>query len=971
MKRSIVPAICSCGVLFLCELVLCALAGAQVSKVAATLEGTVVDSTGAAVGGAQVHLRNLETSQTRQITSDEQGVFRATEIPSGTYEVQIELAGFATYRHAGVNLSIGQTVHLNVQLVPAEFRQQITVTDQPPPIDPSQTTSATIVENEKIEQLPVRSRNYLDFVLLAPGVSASAQQQATGSQSQLSDSGLIFGGLRARSNNLSIDGLDNNDEFSGASRTELSLETIREFQVVNNGLSAETGGASGGSINVVTKTGSNSFRGDVFLFGQTGALNARNSLEAAPVKPDLARLRGGFSLGGPLVKNRTFFYLAAEQEHMRTESASEIKGAVAETINSFLASGAFPGLTIRYITTSFLPVTRAETEFSGKVNHQWGQHSLMIRTAFTDSRRASDAFNTITLDDASARGSTFTKDIALAGSVASVLGTTRVNDLRFQLASRRVVLRTSDQSGPGIDIDGLLNLGRSYDGNGRRREIHNEVSDTLSYARGAQVLKIGATMNHVHLSVASPDGFGGIYIFPALADFLVGKPDYFRQSFGQPSTRFAVTSVGGFVQEHWSATHHLTLDLGLRFDFEHLPAAFHEDFNNLSPRIGLAYSPASAWVFRAGFGVFYDRYILAFLNRAIQKDGVRAFEQVAEGDAAAAIFQQVAGGKLPAPVPGLRPSIFRSDIGLSTPYSEQVNASIEHLLAKNLTASATYLFVRGVKLPRTFNVNLLPPVILTPTNAESLGVPNPTPQQLGREVFSTARKDLTFDSVYQLENSSSSTYHGLSLTLNKRMSNELAFSANYTLSKTVDDASDFDEQSQNPFDLRADRSLSLSHQRHRFVLSALIDLPFGEEKGSHQTSTSIKDKHDLRASIFSHISFAPIVSLGSGRPVNPLTGVDSSRNEAFPLSARPLGLSRNSRRPPAFTSIDLRVVKFLKFPAGRRLNFVLEFFNVLNHRNITQINPFFGSGSAPLSGFATPTDAANGRQVQLSLDFEF
>jgi hypothetical protein len=244
-------------------------ANGQVSRVGATLEATVVDTSGAAISGAQVTLRNVETSQSRTMVTDERGFFRAAELGSGTYQVRLEKPGFSVYQHVGVRLSLGQTVELGIRLAPATVTEQMTVTDQPPPIDTSQTTVTTTVGNERIEELPVRSRNYLDFVLLAPGVSRSSSQQTPASQTPLANSGFIFGGLRPRSNNLSIDGLDTNDEYSGESRTELSLETIREFQVVNNGISAESGGASGGSINVVTKTGSNApdpLSGSLYVF---------------------------------------------------------------------------------------------------------------------------------------------------------------------------------------------------------------------------------------------------------------------------------------------------------------------------------------------------------------------------------------------------------------------------------------------------------------------------------------------------------------------------------------------------------------------------------------------------------------------------------------------------------------------------------------------------------------------------------
>src|SRR5260370_28998033 len=175
-------------------------------------------------------------------------------------------------------------------------------------------------------------------------------------------------------------------------------------------------------------------------------------------------------------------------------------------------------------------------------------------------------------------------------------------------------------------------------------------------------------------------------------------------------------------------------------------------------------------------------------------------------------------------------SIFRADPGLATPYSQQANLGIEHLLTKNLSASVNYLFVRGIKLSRTRNVNLLPPVILTNQNAASLGIANPIPEEIGREVFGPGRRDPRFNDIYLLEDSASSTYHGVSIALNRRLANEFEVSASYTFARTIDDASDFDEQPENPFNLSGERALSRNHQQHRFILSGLYDLPFGDEE---------------------------------------------------------------------------------------------------------------------------------------------
>jgi outer membrane receptor protein involved in Fe transport len=464
--------------------------------------------------------------------------------------------------------------------------------------------------------------------------------------------------------------------------------------------------------------------------------------------------------------------------------------------------------------------------------------------------------------------------------------------------------------------------------------------------------------------VSAYDGFGAVYIFPTLDSFLTGQPDEYRQAFGNPKTNFAAPKYSGFFQDHWTLSKRLTIDAGVRYDFEYLPEHLHRSTKDFAPRIGLAFSPSSNWALRAGFGIFYDRYLLAAVNRALQRNGKGAFEQVAYGQKAQQIFQSQLGGGSIAPIPFIRPSIFTADPDLKTSRSAIASAGVERLLTNNLTASATFLFARGVGLSRTRNVNLLPPVPLTPANAASLGITNPFPQQLGRLVFSPARLSPNYDNIYQWENRSSSVYDGLSLSLTQRLSNEMEFSGSYTFSKAIDDASDFNEQPDNPYLPRFERASSANDQRHRFVFSGTFDLPFGDEDEDKQSSDTI-------AKLFGNVEVAPILTIGSGRPINPLTGFDANRSGAFPLSGRPIGLARNSLHTSTQAELDLRVLKFFKIGERGKLDFVVESFNLLNHTNVVALNEFYGANKIPLPSFSVPNKAATPRQLQFSIDFEF
>lgn len=933
---------------------------AQTSRVNGNLFGTVLDSSGAVVPAATVRIRNIATGQNRTQESDASGHFQIRELPSGDYRLSVTREGFSTYDNPNISISLGSVSTLIIQLSPASVTQQLTVTDQPAVIDPTQTAVTMTIDPERIEELPVRSRNYLNFALLAPGVSAS-NQAASLNTLALPDSGFSFGGLRPRSNAVYIDGVDNNDEFTGASRTELSLETVREFQVVNQGLSAEAGGAAGGSINVVTKTGANIHHGDTFLFIENGALDARPPLEGGVGKPDLNRYRIGAALGGALKRDRTFYYIAAEQEHARGQAASDIDPGAIATLNPFLLGGGVSG--ISHITTGFFPITRAETELSAKIDQQINAgNSLSLRYSFTNNREANDAFNTNDLVDFSARGSSFSEDHALVGGLTSLFGAQWVNDLRFQLDTRRVELRTADQAAPGVLVPGLIEFGHPYAGNNVHHEDHYELSDTFSAAHGRHLLKVGITLNRIHLRAGVPDGFAGLYLFRTLEDLLADRPAYFQQAFGNSDTNFPINRYAGFAQDHWMLNSKLTLDFGLRYDFEQLPSVFNQDTNNISPRIGLAFSPSTNWVIRSGFGIFFDRYPLRYVNAVVEKNGTSAFDQVLDETFTSL---PVPISTVTSPLPGVLLSIYRPQPGMANPYSEIATLGIEHAFSKNLSASATYSFVRGVKLPRTRNINLAPPLILTSQNASLIGVPTPDPQQIGRAVFTNMRLNPRHDGIYQLEDEASSSYHGLTLTVNRRLANEFELLASYTISKAIDDASDFSNSPQNPYDLTAERALSANDQRHHLAVSALFDLPFGDEDSAQSGNANLLTR------ILSNIEVATILMIGSGRPVDPLTGFDSNRTHTFPLSSRPLGFQRNSLMTPSTAVLDLRVLKFFKIGEHGKLDVVGESFNLLNRTNVVQVDPWFGPQLTPVSMFRHPTEALNARQFQFSLDFEF
>src|SRR3989442_7929431 len=377
-------------------------AAAQASRAAAMLEGMVRDATGAAVPGATVEVVERDTGATRATATDGQGRWHLPELPVGVYSVRVMLSGFNPSLAEGVRLLLGQTVRLETTLQPAGLTAEVTITAEPTAIDASRTAQTLTVENERILELPSRARNYLSFVLLAPGVTP-APRRAQGA-GPLGDSGVTFAGLRPRSNALTIDGVDNTEEYTGAARAALSLEIVREFQIVNSGLSAEAGGSSGGAINVVTKTGTNVFHGDAFVFVRAEPLSAHGRSHDAQEETDAPRSRrwrAGVALNGPVRRNRTFFAFAAEQEHARDPEPAPVDRATISAVASLLGSGSLTRPGRRQLAAA--SAGTEETEASVKINHQLTRaNALMFRYSYVNDRRTGDAFGADALTDGSA-----------------------------------------------------------------------------------------------------------------------------------------------------------------------------------------------------------------------------------------------------------------------------------------------------------------------------------------------------------------------------------------------------------------------------------------------------------------------------------------------------------------------------------------------------------------------------------------
>jgi hypothetical protein len=556
----------------------------------------------------------------------------------------------------------------------------------------------------------------------------------------------------------------------------------------------------------------------------------------------------------------------------------------------------------------------------------------MLRYAFTNSRNVNDAFHTDELTDRTARGSSFIADNSLNGTLTSTLTESTLNKLSFELAQRRAVERTGQTTGPGILISDVALFGTPYAGNDRRFETHTEFVDTVALQFRRHFVQFGGRADHVALRTQVLDGSQGFFVFANLAALQNSNPDFFIQSFGNFDTNLSETRFADFAQDHWNASSALTVDFGMRSEYDQLPSSIPQDALNFSPRFGLAWTLFKTIVVRSGFGLFYDRFQLATINRIAEFDGTNGLAQIVEDTDAAGLYQSdhVPTG----PIAGVSPTAWRAPPGLRNPYSEVASLSVGRLLRWQTTLTGECQFVHGVHLGRSSNVNLAPAVILTSANATSVGISSPTPQQLERPAFTKARHDPTYDAVNQFATPANSSYNGATVTVNRQFQNDLQILAGYSYSKTIDDASYDLEQPQNPYIVGGERALSLQDQRNRFTLSGLW--LFGPDLGDPADAARNANPGPLMKAL-NGLEFAPIVSIASGFRANPITGLDSNREHIFPFAARPNAYRRNALATPVKVDVDLRVLKMIPWRGGH-LDVVAESFNLLNHRNVSLLN---------------------------------
>jgi hypothetical protein len=897
-----------------------------------TVSGTVYDPSEAVVPGATVRIQNNETNQFWETTTDERGRFRLLSVPVGESRLSAELDGFVP-ADVTLTLAVGQVLDVPLTLA-LSATETVSVSTSAPIVETARTQVAATVTPHDIDSLPLNGRNYLDLALLAPNVSRTniRSNERFAETSAVPGTGISVAGQRNIGNTFIVDGLSANDDAADLAGTYFGEEVIREFQVVTSGGTAEFGRASGGIVNIVTQSGTNRTRGRAYGFFRNDALDARNRL--ATTKDPLSQNQYGITFGGPIVRDRTFWFANFERTQQDKTGFITIAPANATAINQVFDALRYPGARVR---TGPFQTGYHTTNLFGRVDHQaTTQTRLAVRYSVYDVE-SENARGVGGLSDVSRGTSLSNRDQTLAANALSSLGTTAVNDMRAQFTRSDLRAPANDATGPAVTISGVASSGTSTSSPTGRELTVIQAADTFTAQRGRHLLKAGADLLYNRTNITFPGAMQGSYTFSSLANLQRGVYVQYQQAFGAPSLFQSNPNVGLFAQDEWQPRADVTVQAGVRYDLQWLPDPIQLDANNVSPRIGIAWAPGDQQtVVRGSGGIYFDRIPLRATSNALQRDGINYKVAVMSyGQTGAPVFPNVLE-TFPA---GTLTAITSIDPAIDNGYSTQAALQVERGFGRVASATVGYSYLRGRNIIMSRNINV---PTLTAAEAAALGVPN-----LGRP-------NPNFGNISQYQSIGDSWFHGLTLSVGSRNTDWGSARVSYTLARALDDAGNaFFQSPQDSFDVLADKGPSDNDQRHRLVVSGTLG-------GAQNSRIS-------RALAGMQIGY--VLSFATGAPFNPVTGTD--RNNDTNVNDRPIGMGRNSFRQASSSTLDLRVSRAIAVNGRHRLEGMVEAFNVFNHFNVVNVNNTFGTGETPNATFGKPTVAGDPRQVQLGVRWSF
>ena len=919
---------------------------AQESINHASVSGRVSDSQGAVVPGATVTARQVETDVSSSVVSDAGGRFRFAYLRVGTYDLSVQLAGFAEARRR-IAVSVGAAFEIPIVLAVEGVAATVTVAAEAPVLESARSQIATTVSAAEVQALPLNGRNFLDIALLAPGVAPPNinSTQLFAETSAVQGVGLSVGSQRNLSNSFIVDGLSANDDAAGLSGLPYGVDAIEQFQVVSSGGQAELGRALGGYVNVVTRSGTNQVRGTAYGFFRDDALNAPNALSGTTLP--MSQQQYGVSVGGPIRRGRTFYFANAEQRRLDQSGFATISVSSVATVNARLAAVGYPGQTI---TSGIYDTPIDSLNLLGKIDHAFtGRDQLSVRYSLYDvvSENSRGAGG---LSAPSASAGIDNRDQAVSVSNTLTLGARTVNETRAQYTHSDLLALPTDPVGPAVNIAGAAAFGTFPSSPQGRLNRMFQLVNTLAQQRGPHALRAGVDLVYNDDTITFPRAVRGSYAFASLANFLAGTYNNagFTQTFGDTVVQQGSTGLGLYVQDEWSATPRLTLNLGLRYDLQMLET-IDTDTNNLSPRAGFAWTPFDSrdLVVRGSAGLYFDRVPLrALANALLSADNTTDLTNLRQrnisltpGQAGAPVFPAV----LPAPVPSVTLfSLTTMQRDLQNAYSRQASLEIERQIGRFGTASAGYSYLRGRNLLMSINQNV-PSCVAAGTN-------------------NGCRPIADYANNSQYRSAGESAYHALLVSFARRPGVWGYYRASYTLSQAENNVGEFFFSGPiDPFDLSKDWSRADNDRRHTLVVSAGINSPMTPAATLWQHLT-----HGF------HVS--TMLQVYSAAPFNITSGTTTVQGTAGRPIVNGEFIPRNSGVGDEFFSVSVRASRSLRVADTVTIEAVAEVFNLTNAVNELARNAVFGSGTYPTKPSPTynrVTAVGDPRAWQLALRLRF
>ena len=1020
----------------------------------ASLNGTVLDESGGTVSGATISLREMDRNTMYSATSDQSGYYAIPNLPPGRYELKAEFKGFSKYTQTGTILSVGQTATVNITLKVEAHGEEVIVSTETPTIEPTKTEISQVIDTKQINDLPISGRLFTDFALLTAGV-ATGRTSLQSTITEFESTRVSFGGMRDLSNEITVDGADNVNTVTGSQRSTPPQESVQEFRVVNNGFGAEYGRALGGIVNIVTKSGGNEFHGTVYDYLQNNATDARSLLQPSPDDDTLRQNQFGASLGGPIEKDKFFFF--TNYEGQRRGESPTFPGVFYQNLDLINESKAALG-----IAPENPNILKTKDNDYGiiKADYQINTNNrLSLRYNVEDGRDLNQLVGS-TLDGGgigapSSGHNLFLRDQSLVGTVSTILKPNLVNSVLAQYARRHYNF-PGVTGQPNLDIPNTLLFGHNFGVFDAIYESRFQLADNISWVKGNHVAKFGVDYNYVNNFVIWP-GFTPMRIvlpglnclvdfanfvdttadipsnpadgqcatstgFPTVPgpnplDPLNGVPivfwgapvgsapnppsgqlptpppiptnwknAYLPSETGNFSETLDHAYYGFYAQDQWRVRPSLTVNYGIRYDFESgLSKQINPHYNGVQPRLGLAWSPNNKTVVRAGAGLFDDRYNLSFLfitqpQRPViipgeTLPGIRqgantatwVLNQLTPGPLAGpptfllpanAAATLVTTGQVPAQfITGPCPPSCTAGAGMvqhnsKIPYSEQANLEIDREIGHGLTVSAGYLWVAAHHLVRADNLNVCPPFGApagTTVPTINPGIPNcaPTPAPpagwpAGKAYFGAAGVPgggAAYDNaglLYSTDNTGNSVYNGLTLQVTERAGQYFSLNANYTFSHTLDDGTftTFVSTPQDLYNRGLERANSNQDVRQRFVTNFTGTTPIH--------------------SILRNFSMSSIVTLQTGRPFTMFVGFDAN-GDTNPVTDRVGNLGRNTYVGDPLYSWDLRISRYFQIRERLRLDLMVDAFDLLNRPNVDEVTSVYGA-AVICGGTAVPTN---------------